>query len=121
MDNLVGVSRSITNSVLRVRIDFFRIILMNSRYSSLMILHTSVVDCPVEDVLPDSVVADLLASSHLKWIGEEIFTGLYNFISSSVSCLLFSVISTMPGGNEPEGLRLGWLTIDGTCLKKYSF
>ena len=66
MDNFVGVSRSITDSVVEERVGVFPILLMNSWNSSLMALRTSSVDSPVQDALPDSAIIDLMASFRVE-------------------------------------------------------
>ena len=51
MDKDVGVTKSIADSGAEVGVGRFSTIFMNSLNSPLIALHTSAVDCPVEDAL----------------------------------------------------------------------
>ena len=60
IDSEEEMTRSMHDSVVEVRIGLFPTLTINSLSSLRIVLHASAVDCPVEDVLPDSVRMDLL-------------------------------------------------------------
>ena len=102
--------RSMHDSVVEVRVGLFPILTINSLNSLLTALHTSAVDCPIEDVLPDSVRVGILTVLAFPCKDLEIGPSpSYNndFLNFYPSLLLSSVISTILAGSEPDMLGFG--------------
>ena len=112
IDNDEEVTRPMHDSEVGLRDSPFPILTINSLKFLRIPLDSSAVDCPVEDVLPDSARIDLLTVSGFpyKYFGTNSSSSINkNFLNSVSSLLIASVISTpiFITGSEPDVLGFG--------------